>query len=127
MSEPLATLFREASETVEFEVETTKLEFTETLLAAMETKGITKAKLAELLGVKPARVSALLRGDNNFTIDTMVRLCRALGLRFMPGFQERQAPSITFTAPKEHAAHRPKIKRKAARVARAKAPVLGHA
>jgi hypothetical protein len=43
------------------------------------------------LGVKPARVTALLRGSNNFTLETMVRICRAIGAKYKHYIQ---APGI---------------------------------
>lgn len=45
----------------------------------MEQRGISKAALAGLVGKSQAYISKALRGDTNFTIDTMVSLVRALG------------------------------------------------
>jgi transcriptional regulator with XRE-family HTH domain len=69
-------------DSVEAEIERAKIGFTEELLAQMETQGISRTALAQSLGVKPARITALLRGSNNFTLETMVRLCRALGAKY---------------------------------------------
>jgi len=61
------------------EVEKAKLDFTEELLAIMERQEISRTDLAKLLNVKPSRITSLLRGLNNFTLETLVRLCRAVG------------------------------------------------
>lgn len=62
----------------ETEIEKAKLRFTEELLELMEKNGVSRSELARRLGVAPARVTSLLTGANNFTIETMVRVARAL-------------------------------------------------
>jgi plasmid maintenance system antidote protein VapI len=107
----LAALFSKALDSMEAEVETAKLRFTEELLALMEHKKVSRVRLAKLIGVKPARITALLDGSNNFTLETMVRLCRALGAKYehhvqMPGCithwydipQHAHAPVVKTTA-----------------------------
>jgi plasmid maintenance system antidote protein VapI len=76
---------------VEAEVETAKIGFTEELLALMEQKNVSRVQLASLLGVKPSRITALLRGSNNFTLETMVRICRALGAKYEHRIQPQHA------------------------------------
>lgn len=61
-----------------FWTETAILEFTEEMTARMEQLKISNTQLAERLNVNPAFVTKLLRGNNNFTIETMVKLSRAL-------------------------------------------------
>jgi DNA-binding XRE family transcriptional regulator len=46
--------------------------------AGDERQGMTRAELARRLGATPAYVTKILRGSANFTLDTMVRLARAL-------------------------------------------------
>lgn len=53
-------------------------DFTEDLYRLMEERGVTKSELARLLDSSPAYITKVLRGDTNFTIDSMVRLVRAL-------------------------------------------------
>ena len=53
-------------------------DFTEDLHALMESRGVSKADLAKRLDSSPAYVTKVLRGNTNFTIDSMVRLVRAL-------------------------------------------------
>ncbi len=54
------------------------LEFTEQILGRLEALGLTKTQLAEKLQANPAFISKLIRGTNNFTLRTMVRIARAL-------------------------------------------------
>ncbi len=65
----------------QFWVETVILEFTSKLYAAMERKGYTKADLARILGTSQAYITKIFRGNANFTIESMIKLSRALGYR----------------------------------------------
>ncbi|MEW6658845.1 MAG: helix-turn-helix transcriptional regulator [Thermodesulfobacteriota bacterium] len=53
--------------------------FTEDLHNLAEKANISRAELARRLGVSPAYITKLFRGNANFTIGTMVRLARAVG------------------------------------------------
>lgn len=57
------------------------LDFTEDLLSIMKKKGLSKKELAKKLETAPAFVSKLLRGNNNYTLKTMVKVARALDAR----------------------------------------------
>lgn len=48
------------------------------LKAVLEEKGWSGYKLAEVLGVKPQGVYALLKGQGNVTLQTVDKLARAL-------------------------------------------------
>ena len=52
--------------------------FTEDLCRLMKQRGVSKAELARRLGSSPAYVTRVLRGNTNFTIESMVRMVRAL-------------------------------------------------
>ncbi len=54
-------------------------DFTEDLYRLMEQRDISKTELARRIGSSPAYVTKVLRGDTNFTVETMVRLSRAVG------------------------------------------------
>jgi DNA-binding Xre family transcriptional regulator len=54
------------------------LDFTEEVLRRMDESGVNRSTLAARLDVDPAYVSKLVGGSNNFTLRTMVRICRAL-------------------------------------------------
>jgi transcriptional regulator with XRE-family HTH domain len=64
---------------VEQEVEFRKLMVVEELLQFMKREGIKRTELAERMGVQPSRITAMLSGDSNLTIDTLVRAGRAVG------------------------------------------------
>jgi len=55
------------------------LDFTEGLHKMMEANGVSRSELARRLGVSPAYITKALRGNVNFTVDSMVRLVRAAG------------------------------------------------
>jgi transcriptional regulator with XRE-family HTH domain len=55
------------------------LDFTEGLNNIMEANGVSRSDLARSLGVSPAYITKALRGNVNFTVDSMVRLVRAAG------------------------------------------------
>ncbi len=57
------------------------LEFTEHLYRLMTFRKISKSDLARRLGTSPAYVTKVLRGDANFTVDSMVKLTMAVGGR----------------------------------------------
>ena len=86
----------DALNSVEAEIERAKIEFTEELLAQMDAKGLSRTALAKSLGVKPARITALLRGSNNFTIETMVRICRAIGAKYTHFIQPRVTVTYSY-------------------------------
>lgn len=75
-------LFSEAEKSNGFWISKAKYKFTEEMLMQMEAIGLKKADLAVRLDVKPAQITRLCSGQNNFTIDTMVRVARALNCEF---------------------------------------------
>jgi plasmid maintenance system antidote protein VapI len=77
-TDPFDALFREAEKSDEYWISKAKLRFTEDMLAQMEANAVSKTELAERLGVRPAQITRLCSGLNNFTVETMVRIARAL-------------------------------------------------
>ena len=69
-------------------------DFTEGLHRLMEANGVSRSELARRLGVSPAYVTKVLRGNVNFTLDSMVRLVRATGgevsLQVAPKIQKKR-------------------------------------
>jgi transcriptional regulator with XRE-family HTH domain len=59
--------------------ETVKLEFAVAIDRAMRDRRLSRKQVAQLLGTSPAWVTKVLRGDVNLTVDSMVRLCGAVG------------------------------------------------
>ena len=75
----LKELFNQAKEQDTYWISSAILDFTEGLHRIMEANGVTRSDLARRLGVSPAYITKVLRGNINFTIDSMVRLVRAAG------------------------------------------------
>jgi len=91
-----ADYFRDAAQSLEFEVEGAKLEITEELLALMEEKGISRSELARRMGVAPARITSMLSGANNFTLETLIRAARAVSASLKLHLSPRQCETRWF-------------------------------
>ena len=91
--------FAEAIATTEAEVEYQKLMIVESLLRHMKRVGVSRSELAKRMNVGPSRITAMLNGSNNLTIETLVRAGRAVGAdlqqTFVPSGQVT-LPSISF-------------------------------
>lgn len=74
---------------IEQEVFEAKLKFTEQLLDFLQETGLNKKEFAARMKAKPSLVTKLLSGSNNFTFETAVRVCRALGQKFEPQIGEK--------------------------------------
>jgi len=61
------------------EAEFKGLMFVEELLTLMKGQGINRTQLAEHMGVGSPRVTAMLNGSSNFTLETLIRAGRAVG------------------------------------------------
>ena len=90
---PLARLFAEPPG-IEAEAEFKKLMIMEEILRLMNEQELSRSELARRMGVNPSRITAMMSGSNNFTIETLVRAGRALGVELHQHF-----------APIGHAAH----------------------
>lgn len=62
-------------------VEKLKLEFTKALSDQMNRRGLKKRDIANKLELSAPYMTKVMRGDENFTIETMVKLARAAGGR----------------------------------------------
>lgn len=56
----------------------------------MRELGISKSDLAQRLNAKRPFVTRLLSGQNNFTVETMVRISRALDCNFRPHMERKE-------------------------------------
>jgi len=81
---PVAEFFA-APLSIEGEAEYQKLLFVEELLGIMKKHGISRAELARRMDARPSRITSMLTGTNNFTIETMVRAARAVGAKYHHG------------------------------------------
>ncbi len=78
-----------AMDSVEAQVEYRKLAVVEELLQFMKREGISRSELAARMGVGPSRITAMLNGSNNLTIETLVRAGRAVGADLQQAFVPR--------------------------------------
>ncbi len=97
-----AELYSKAEKTDEYWAADAILGFTEELHRLSVERGLTRAELARRLGTSPAYVTKLFRGDVNFTVETMVKLVRAIGCSLQLGIVP---PAKGYSIPK--AAERP--------------------
>jgi transcriptional regulator with XRE-family HTH domain len=73
------SFINEAKKKDSYWVESAILEFTSELHMLMKLKEITKSELSVIIGTSPAYITKVFRGNANFTIESMVKLTRALG------------------------------------------------
>lgn len=71
-------LMAQARESDDYWVEKAVLDFTEDVVERMKGDSVSRSELARRIGKSPAYITKLLRGDNNFTLHTMVKLARVL-------------------------------------------------
>lgn len=67
--------------------------------STLEQRGLPRRELARRLGVSPAYVTQLLGGRANFTLDTLVKLSRALGLELRCALVESPAGRASAKSP----------------------------
>jgi transcriptional regulator with XRE-family HTH domain len=96
--------FREARESQDYWEFGAILDFTEAMVREMDRQQITRAELARRLGTSPAYVTKILRGDANFTLETMVKIARALDTELRLALSPPTTPSRQ-SAPRRPAGH----------------------
>jgi transcriptional regulator with XRE-family HTH domain len=77
-SQRFAEMLRRTESSETFQIEGIKVEIAEQICLAMERRQINKAELARRLGKSPAYVTKVLQGTTNFTLESLVRIARAL-------------------------------------------------
>ena len=86
--------------TFEFRLERVLFQVAEEISRLMHEQNMSRAEIAERLGVSRAYVTKILNGNPNLTIKTMLRLAEALGrelaIQFAPNvaMQEATVPQI---------------------------------
>ena len=80
--EEIQDALKAARETHEYRAEGASIEFTNAMLTRMRQVGVSRSKLAAKIGVNPAYISKILRGDTNFSLETMVKIANALESAF---------------------------------------------
>jgi transcriptional regulator with XRE-family HTH domain len=95
MSKSFADLLREAESREEYWVADAVHGFAEDLVRAMERQQVSRTQLAAKLGASPAYITKILRGNANFTLRSMVRIARALGLAVRARLVHPDAATVT--------------------------------
>ena len=72
-------LIRDARTRDDYWIEDAILKFTIRLHERMQEQGISKTELARKLGVSQPYITRVLKGSDNLTVGTMVKLARAVG------------------------------------------------
>lgn len=80
MKSEYINFLKDMENSVEYWTETTIVDFTEEICRVMKEKNITRRELATRLGTSQPYVTKVLRGNINFTLATMTKLARALGM-----------------------------------------------
>lgn len=85
----LQAMMASARATHAYKAEMAVMEVTEEIVRRMAELDISKSELARRMGASPAYVTKILRGDTNFTFETLVKLGDALECDFRCHLQPR--------------------------------------
>lgn len=91
--EEIQAALSRARETHEYRAEGASIEFTNALVTRMREAGVSRSELARKIRANPAYISKILRGETNFTLDTMVKIATALACEFRCHLQPSGAKS----------------------------------
>lgn len=91
-------LLKKVVGSVEYWTQAAMRRFVLDINARMAVQGLSRAELAKKLGTSPAYVTKAMRGDVNFTLETMTRLALAVGgkLRIEVVDVEVEVPAVPF-------------------------------
>jgi len=84
MTAKFEQLLKDIKDTEAYEIEVVRDFISEQIFNLMELQKVTKAELARKLNTSAPYITKLLQGNGNFTIETLVRIARALGCKFRP-------------------------------------------
>jgi transcriptional regulator with XRE-family HTH domain len=93
--EEIQAALKAARETHEYRAEGASIEFTNAMLTRMRQLDVSRSQLASRIGVNPAYISKILRGDTNFSLETMVKIANALDSEFRCQLQPVRAAAAT--------------------------------
>lgn len=79
MSQSFKSRLNNLKQTHSYKVEVAKLEFVRGISRLLKLKRISNAELAAKIDTSSAYITKALRGESNFTIDSMVKLASAVG------------------------------------------------
>jgi transcriptional regulator with XRE-family HTH domain len=92
----ITALAAKAKESDAYWIEKAALDFTEDILAKMEEQGMSRTELAVRIDASPAYITKILRGSTNFTLQSMVKISRALGYELCTHLQPEGAQTRWF-------------------------------
>ena len=90
----LPDLIQDARSRDDYWIEDTVLQFTMQLHEQMQKQGISKTELASQIGASQPYITRILKGRDNLTIATMVKLARAVGLKVQISLDETGAAEV---------------------------------
>lgn len=94
-----AEMLKQAQKGLRFWTHTAMRQYVVAVINRMETREMSRADLAKEMEVSPAYVSKMLRGEANFTLETMVKLARAVGGRLQVSIIDAtQSQAVTQSA-----------------------------
>lgn len=73
-----------------YEIESVKLKLAMRLTEARESMGLTQAALARKMGVSQQLISRIESGDDNITLETLVRFLYMVGVSFKIDVEKRK-------------------------------------
>jgi len=80
LEERIRNFIKENENSFWFKLEELLYDLTETIYERMKQKGISQRELAKRLGVSDAYISKILKGNENISLKTLLKLALALGL-----------------------------------------------
>ncbi|MBK9706913.1 MAG: helix-turn-helix transcriptional regulator [Acidobacteria bacterium] len=92
-SRRFSDLIRQIQESPGFKVEELKVEIAEQIYLAMERNKISNSELARRMGKSRAYITKILRGNVNFTLETLVAISNALQMDIKFEFTARPVAS----------------------------------
>jgi transcriptional regulator with XRE-family HTH domain len=87
-------LIQDARSREDYWIEDTVLQFTLQLHEQMQRQSISKTELASRIGASQPYITRILKGRDNLTIATMVKLARAVGLKVQISLDEASAEEV---------------------------------
>ena len=92
----VAAFAKLAKENESYWIEKAVLQFTEEVVSKMEQQNLSRTELAARIGVSPPHITQILRGSTNFTLQSMVKVSRALGCELQTHLQPQGMRSHWF-------------------------------
>jgi len=84
------------------------IRFTEDLVTAMKSTGLTRSALADKIGSSPAYITKILKGETNFTLDSMVKIANALNCELTISLQPLATTVFSHSTPRSKVSYRAK-------------------